>query len=89
MRRQAALHYLASSEHSIEDIAFLLGFSEASAFVRAFKRWQGMAPMSFASIVWWTLLILLITLVKGAAKYGSRYWVTGASRQPPAATCAC
>ena len=46
VRRQAALHYLDKSEHSVEDIAFLLGFSESSAFVRAFKRWQGMAPTS-------------------------------------------
>jgi AraC-like DNA-binding protein len=47
VRRQAALHYLDKSEHSVEDIAFLLGFSESSAFVRAFKRWQGMAPTSY------------------------------------------
>jgi AraC-like DNA-binding protein len=47
VRRRAALHYLSDTEHSVEDIAFLLGFSESSAFVRAFKRWQGIAPMAF------------------------------------------
>ena len=47
VRKQAAVHYLDTSDHSIEDIAFLLGFSESSAFVRAFKRWQGVAPASY------------------------------------------
>jgi AraC-like DNA-binding protein len=47
VRRQAAQHYLDASDHSVEDIAFLLGFSESSAFVRAFKRWHGMAPTSY------------------------------------------
>jgi AraC-like DNA-binding protein len=47
VRRQAAIHYLGDTEHTVEDIAFLLGFSESSAFVRAFKRWQGVAPMAF------------------------------------------
>jgi AraC-like DNA-binding protein len=47
VRRQAATHYLNSTDHSVEDIAFLLGFSESSAFVRAFKRWTGMAPMAY------------------------------------------
>jgi len=46
VRRGAALHYLASTDHTVEDIAFLLGFSESSAFVRAFKRWQGVSPMA-------------------------------------------
>jgi AraC-like DNA-binding protein len=47
VRRQAALHYLTSTDHTAEDIAFLLGFSESSAFVRAFKRWQGVAPIAY------------------------------------------
>jgi AraC-like DNA-binding protein len=47
VRRQAATHYLNSTDHSVEDIAFLLGFSESSAFVRAFKRWNGVAPMAY------------------------------------------
>jgi AraC-like DNA-binding protein len=47
VRKQAALHYLDTTDQSVEDIAFLLGFSESSAFVRAFKRWQGVAPASY------------------------------------------
>jgi AraC-like DNA-binding protein len=31
----------------VEDIAFLIGFSESPAFVRAFKRWTGMAPSAY------------------------------------------
>ncbi len=44
VRRQAAHHYLVRSDETIDDIAFLLGFSESSVFVRAFKRWFGEAP---------------------------------------------
>jgi AraC-like DNA-binding protein len=29
------------------DIAFLLGFSEQSAFSRAFKKWTGTSPIKF------------------------------------------
>lgn len=47
VRRQAATHYVASSDHSLIDIAFLVGFSESSAFVRAFRRWHGVAPMAY------------------------------------------
>jgi len=38
------------------------------------------ARMPFATVAWKAAFLLLITLVKGAAKYGMRYWVTGASR---------
>jgi len=38
------------------------------------------ARMSFEDVLWRSLLVLAMTLVKGAAKYGMRYWVTGASR---------
>ncbi|HEX5010521.1 MAG TPA: ABC transporter ATP-binding protein [Planctomycetota bacterium] len=42
---------------------------------------HGAAPMAFRQVLWWSLLVMLITLVKGAFKYGMRYWVTGASRE--------
>lgn len=42
-RRRLADRYLAHG-HSISEVAFLLGFSEPSAFFRAFKRWTGETP---------------------------------------------
>ena len=47
VRRQAATYYVSASEHSLIDIAFLVGFSESSAFIRAFKRWHGVAPTAY------------------------------------------
>ncbi len=42
-----AKEYLRNSTLSIQEIAYLLGYSELSNFRRAFKRWQGMAPSEF------------------------------------------
>ncbi|HKK37521.1 MAG TPA: AraC family transcriptional regulator, partial [Paracoccaceae bacterium] len=33
--------------HSLAEIAFLTGFSEQSAFTRAFKRWVGRTPANW------------------------------------------
>jgi len=46
-RRQLAERHLSDSRLAIGEIAFLLGFSEASAFRRAFKRWTGQQPAAF------------------------------------------
>lgn len=46
-RHQLALRYLADPRISLQETAFLLGFSEASAFHRAFVRWTGQTPKSF------------------------------------------
>ncbi|MEA5593657.1 AraC family transcriptional regulator [Rivularia sp. UHCC 0363] len=46
-RQKLALQYLKNPETSIHDVAFLLGFSEPSAFHRAFKRWMGQTPRSY------------------------------------------
>jgi AraC-like DNA-binding protein len=46
-RSQLAIHYLQENQVAINEIACLLGFSEASAFHRAFKRWTGMTPSEF------------------------------------------
>ncbi|MBI4780816.1 MAG: AraC family transcriptional regulator [Oscillatoriophycideae cyanobacterium NC_groundwater_1537_Pr4_S-0.65um_50_18] len=43
-RQDLALQYLKDPTISIHSIAFLLGFSEPSAFNRAFKRWTGKTP---------------------------------------------
>ncbi len=46
-RHQLSLRYLADARISLQETAFLLGFSEASAFNRAFLRWTGQTPASF------------------------------------------
>ncbi|MGH8666288.1 MAG: AraC family transcriptional regulator [Burkholderiales bacterium] len=43
-RRRLALEYLKDKQRTITEIAFLLGYSEVSAFTRAFKRWTGSTP---------------------------------------------
>ncbi|WP_416961914.1 AraC family transcriptional regulator [Streptomyces sp. Agncl-13] len=47
LRRDVAIAALAEGTVSIEDLAHRLGFSEPSAFHRAFKRWTGSAPRSY------------------------------------------
>lgn len=44
LRRDTAIHHLCNSALSIADIGGLLGFQEASAFHRAFKKWSGVQP---------------------------------------------
>jgi len=44
VRHQTALRLLRAKSLDINEIAFLLGFSEVSAFHRAFKRWTGRTP---------------------------------------------
>lgn len=46
-RASLARRYLADPHLSIDEIAFLLGYSEASTFQRAFRRWTGEAPGAF------------------------------------------
>ncbi|MEL6925409.1 MAG: AraC family transcriptional regulator ligand-binding domain-containing protein, partial [Bacteroidota bacterium] len=44
LRRQLACDYLRKKELSIKEIAYLLNYSEPSAFVRSFKRWEQVSP---------------------------------------------
>lgn len=44
VRRELAERYLADAALDLVDIAFLLGYSEQSAFTRAYKRWTGRSP---------------------------------------------
>lgn len=46
-RQQLAEGLLARSGHGLAEIAFLTGFSEQSAFTRAFKGWTGDTPAAF------------------------------------------
>ncbi|TXS90200.1 AraC family transcriptional regulator [Parahaliea maris] len=47
LRRDTALHFLGKRGLSIEEIAHRSGFSESSAFIRAFKGWTGVTPYSY------------------------------------------
>lgn len=46
-RLELAKSLMADTEYSLAEIAFLTGFSEQSAFTRAFKRWAGRTPSAF------------------------------------------
>lgn len=47
VRREQALQYLREPDRPLTEVAELLGFSELSAFSRAFKRWMGSSPAEF------------------------------------------
>lgn len=49
-RRSVAERLLRDTELPLTDIAFMLGFSELSAFTRAAKRWHGVPPRQFRSM---------------------------------------
>ncbi len=51
VRKEVAISFLKNSNESICDIAFLLNFSEQSAFTKAFKQWSGKTPMQFRQSV--------------------------------------
>jgi AraC-like DNA-binding protein len=47
VRAQVAIKFVRDTDLSIEDITSALGFNEASAFRRAFRRWTGSSPYAF------------------------------------------
>lgn len=46
-RRRLALRYLERGDTDLTEIAFLLGYSELSAFAHAFRRWTGRSPGAY------------------------------------------
>lgn len=51
VRRDTATYHLARLNTPINDIAIIMGFSEPSAFNRAFKKWTGMTPGAYRDSV--------------------------------------
>ncbi|MCC7383835.1 MAG: helix-turn-helix domain-containing protein [Deltaproteobacteria bacterium] len=47
VRAELADAYLGNPELTVAEIAFLLGYAEASSFHRAFRRWRGTTPQRF------------------------------------------
>jgi AraC-like DNA-binding protein len=47
LRHKMALNYLNGKKVSVNETAYLVGFSEPAAFSRAFKRWTGTSPRTF------------------------------------------
>ena len=48
-RHELAIQYMRDSRHPVNEITYLLGFTEPSNFSRAFKRWTGQSPSAYRS----------------------------------------
>jgi AraC-like DNA-binding protein len=46
-RTELAKHHLSDPDMSVDEVAYMLGFSDCSNFTRAFKRWLGVSPREY------------------------------------------
>jgi AraC-like DNA-binding protein len=47
VRKELACAHLREGRYTVGELAFALGFEDASAFARAFRRWTGVSPSTF------------------------------------------
>ena len=43
-RRELALHHVNNPALEVKEISYVLGFNDASAFIKAFRNWTGITP---------------------------------------------
>lgn len=47
VRKSLAMNYLSQGHYQVKDIAYILGYNDQSAFIRAFKRWTNTTPSGY------------------------------------------
>jgi len=47
VKHRLALQYLQEGQSSLQEVAYLLGYSDVANFRRAFKRWEGVSPTEY------------------------------------------
>lgn len=47
VKHQLAIGYLREGQNGLQEIAYLLGYSDVANFRRAFKRWEGVPPTTY------------------------------------------
>jgi AraC-like DNA-binding protein len=47
IRKELCQKYLLKENRPIQHVSYLLGYSEPSAFIRAFRKWYGVSPNKY------------------------------------------
>src|SRR5262249_50528306 len=83
LRRELAERYLAEGV-SIDETAFLLRYSEASAFQRAFRRWTGLTPATYRRRYRKTRGVDVTSRAAGGSGHrrGNARWLPASSSSP-------